>query len=68
MIDLIRILGSEHIFSIVDFVQKNPGQNASSRGVPVVSVGRAGLHASALPQAPLDQGVRPLYHAGHCHG
>ncbi len=30
MIDLIRILGSEHIFSIVDFVQKNPGQNASS--------------------------------------
>ncbi len=30
MIDLIRVLGSEHIFSIVDFVKKNPGQNASS--------------------------------------
>lgn len=30
MIDLIRILGSEHIFSIIDFVKKNPGQNASS--------------------------------------
>ncbi len=29
MIDLIRILGSEHIFSIIDFVKKNPGQNAS---------------------------------------
>lgn len=30
MIDLIRVLGSEHVFSIIDFVKKNPGQNASS--------------------------------------
>jgi len=30
MIDLIRVLGSEHIFSIIDFVRKNPAQNASS--------------------------------------
>ncbi len=30
MIDLIRVLGSEHIFSIIDFVKKNPAQNASS--------------------------------------
>ena len=30
MIDLIRVLGSEHIFSIIDFIQKNPAQNASS--------------------------------------
>lgn len=30
MIDLIRVLGSEHIFSIIDFVKKNPCQNASS--------------------------------------
>ncbi|MBN2246414.1 MAG: hypothetical protein JW755_11290, partial [Candidatus Aminicenantes bacterium] len=29
MIDLIRVLGSEHIFGIVDFIQKNPGRNAS---------------------------------------
>lgn len=30
MIDLIRVLGSEHTFSIIDFVKKNPAQNASS--------------------------------------
>ncbi len=29
MIDLIRVLGSEHIFSIIEFVRKEPGQNAS---------------------------------------
>jgi predicted transcriptional regulator len=30
MIDLIRALSSEHIFAIVDYVKKNPGQNASA--------------------------------------
>ena len=30
MIDLIRALSSEHIFAIVDYVRKNPGQNASA--------------------------------------
>lgn len=29
MIELIRILGSEHIFEIVDFLKKNPKNNAS---------------------------------------
>jgi predicted transcriptional regulator len=29
MIDLIRILGSDHIFKIIDFLKKNPDQNAS---------------------------------------
>ena len=29
MIDLIRILGSENIFEIIDFLKKNPDQNAS---------------------------------------
>ena len=29
MIDLIRVLGSEHIFGIIDFVRNNPGENAS---------------------------------------
>lgn len=30
MIDLIRVLGSEHVFEVVDFVRKNPDQNASA--------------------------------------
>lgn len=29
MIDLIRVLGSEHIFGVIDFIKDNPGQNAS---------------------------------------
>ncbi|MDH5386483.1 MAG: transcriptional regulator [Candidatus Aminicenantes bacterium] len=29
MIDLIRVLGSEHAFEIIDFLKKNPDQNAS---------------------------------------
>lgn len=45
MIDLIRILGSEHIFSIIDFIKKNPGQNsssiASSLNIHTVTVQRA---------------------------
>jgi len=32
MIDLIRVLGSEHIFEIIDFLKKNPDQNASFIG------------------------------------
>jgi len=32
MIDLIRILGSENIFEIIDFLKKNPDQNASFIG------------------------------------
>ncbi len=45
MIDLIRILGSEHIFAIIDFVRKNPDQNASfiasSINIHTVTVQRA---------------------------
>ena len=29
MIDLIKVLGSEHVFGIIDYVKDNPGQNAS---------------------------------------
>ncbi len=32
MIDLIRVLGSEHIFEIIDFLKKTPDQNASFIG------------------------------------
>lgn len=29
MIDLIRVLGSDHVFEIIAFLRKNPGRNAS---------------------------------------
>jgi len=44
MIDLIRVLGSDHIFEIINFLKKNPDQNASfiasSLNIHVVTVQR----------------------------
>lgn len=44
MIELIRILGSDHIFEIIDFLKKNPEKNASfiadNLGIHIVTVQR----------------------------
>ncbi len=44
MIDLIRVLGSEHIFEIIDFLKKNPDRNASfiakSLNIHIITVQR----------------------------